>query len=207
MIILPFDIESNYQDGEFMIGKEIFYYSDNIYSYYFYAYQNGNFIRVEDAYHQGIFNDIDITNIAYQTGLKKPSFNDVKKNSWYYTMVEQANRYGLMQSCGSPMLFQPYDFLTRAMAVTILYRMEKQDKTNQECSLKDVKMGLWYSDAITWAFSNQIVSGYANGYFGVDDPIKREDFAVMLANYARFKGFDINDNSNFDQFVDQNEID
>ena len=47
----------------------------------------------------------------------------------------------------------------------------------------------YYADAIAWASENGIVAGFGDT-FGVGVPITREQFAVMLHNYARYKGYD-----------------
>ena len=183
MIIFPFNIESNYQDGTFKIGNETLYYSDNIYCHYLYAYNDKQFIRVEDAYEHKIFDDQDITDIAYITGLKAPSFRDVRNNSIFFKVIEEANRYGWMQDGGKKGWFYPKQNVSRAMITTILYRIDGICEVEYEKVFNDVKQGLWYSDAIVWAKQSNVIHGYQNGLFGVDDEVTRQDLAVMLYNY------------------------
>ncbi len=206
LIILPNDIDLTLDPYELKIANDIFCFQDMIYSKFFYAYQNGTFTCVEDLYNQGIFSEADITAIAFQSNLRKPTYTDVEKNSWYYKVVEQASYYGLMQGSGNKNTFKPEDPLTRAMVATILYRMENSEIVENVCSFSDVKQQLWYSDAIHWASSKAIVSGYHNGLFGVDDAITRVVFAVMLRNYAKYKGLNVDSNVNLDAYKDKEAV-
>lgn len=71
------------------------------------------------------------------------------------------------------------------MAVILWNMMGKPTPGSSAGSFPDVTADKYYYDAVRWAFSNGVVSGYANGWFGPDDSVTREQLAVMLANYAR----------------------
>ena len=69
----------------------------------------------------------------------------------------------------------------------------------------DVKGGYYY-DPVRWASLNGIVSGYGDGRFGPNDRVTRQDFALILRNYARFKGYDVNDYDSLTGFEDSGSI-
>jgi len=86
------------------------------------------------------------------------------------------------------------------MVVTVLYRVERGERREESeesedvgsgSRFSDVVAGSWYFDAVQWAASNGIVSGYSDGRFGPDDEITREQLAVILNNYARFASMSI----------------
>lgn len=92
--------------------------------------------------------------------------------------------------------FSPDLTTTRGMIVTILYRLEGEPYVSGDCSFEDVKAGSYYENAIIWAEANGIVSGYGNGNFGPDDPITREQMAVILYRYAKYKDMDLSAGEN-----------
>ena len=71
----------------------------------------------------------------------------------------------------------------------------------------DVKEGQYYTDGVKWAFANKIVSGYGGTTkFGPNDPIIRQDLAVILNNYAKYKGIDVNSSFDISTFADYNKV-
>ena len=81
--------------------------------------------------------------------------------------------------------FSPHDAMSRAMLVTVLYRMADTPVVNGANSFPDVREGIWYRDAALWAGQTQVINGYADGRFGPDDPVSREQLAAIL---WRFEG-------------------
>ncbi len=84
--------------------------------------------------------------------------------------------------------FEPDVTTTRAMIVTILYRLEGEPAVSGESPFDDVAEGQWYTDAVIWAAENEIVNGYGDGKFGPTDDITREQFATILYRYEKYKG-------------------
>ncbi len=136
---------------------------------------------------------------------KDRTFVDVKTNQWYYQTIEDAYKLGLMQGVGGAK-FEPNSAITRAMASVVLHRMSNGEKVNYYNKFKDVKNNQWYTNAIIWSSNNGIVNGYNNGYFGVDDPISRQDLIVMLRNYANSLGYDTNSKYDLSMYRDSNMI-
>ena len=115
-------------------------------------------------------------------------FPDVKKDAWFYQVVNRAAALDLVGGY-SDGRFAPYDNITRGQVVVILWRMANQPKPSGGTkSFPDVKNGSYYYNAVQWASSIGVVSGYENGTFGPDKNVTREQLAVMLANYARKVG-------------------
>ena len=81
--------------------------------------------------------------------------------------------------------FAPKDTLTRAMLVTVLYRMAGSPAVNAPSGFADVDDGQWYSDAIAWAAANGIVNGVGNNRFAPSEPVTREQLAAIFFRYAK----------------------
>ena len=87
--------------------------------------------------------------------------------------------------------FSPDVTTTRAMVVTVLWRLENCPEPWQATKFDDVADGLWYSEAVAWASGNGIVTGYGDGTFGPNDTITREQFAAILWRYDKYRGYDV----------------
>ena len=116
-------------------------------------------------------------------------FIDVKEGDWFYEAVKFMNALSLMVGTDDD-VFSPDMNLSRAMVVTILWRMEGKPAPDGNGTFTDVPAGQWYTEAIAWAHAEGIVAGYGNGLFGPDDDVTREQFAVILYNYAKYKELD-----------------
>ncbi len=110
-------------------------------------------------------------------------FSDVAGDAWYYDAVRYASENGLMGGYGNGM-FGPNDNLSRAQFAQILFNKEGRPVVNYLLRYNDVADGAWYTEAVRWATSQGVVSGYGNGMFGPNDIITREQLAVMLWRYA-----------------------
>lgn len=128
-------------------------------------------------------------------------YDDVAETDWFYSAVMFMVEKGLMRGVSED-LFAPGADLTRAMLVTILYRLENEPGESSGSLFNDVGSGNWYSDAVAWAAASSIVTGYGNGDFGPEDSITREQLALILYNYARYKGYDISAEDDLDEFED-----
>ena len=116
-------------------------------------------------------------------------FHDVYPQDMYYDAVKFVHRNGLMNGV-SDHRFAPDTGMTRAMFVTVLGRLaEMQDFYTDEnlvwVSFEDVEDDQWYTYYVNWAVTNDIVKGYGNGIFGVDDKVTIEQAAVILYRYAK----------------------
>ena len=135
-------------------------------------------------------------------------FNDVFTNDWYFSAVEYAYEYGIMKGVGNSR-FAPKQTVDRATAVQILYNLEGQPEStgiNPPTLYQDVSSSAWYADAVYWALNTGVASGYGNGSFRPGAKITREEFAQMLYNYARYKGYDLTSGGNLSIYPDAEEI-
>ena len=110
-------------------------------------------------------------------------FNDVPAGAWYAEAISYCQQHGIMNGT-TPTTFAPEDPLTRAMLATILYRMSGSPAAADAPAFTDTVAGAWYSDAVSWAAENKIISGYGNGTFGANDPTTREQAVTILWRYA-----------------------
>ena len=110
-------------------------------------------------------------------------YSDVAEGAWYYNAVRYASENGLMGGYGNGK-FGPNDNLSRAQFAQILFNKEGRPVVNYLLRYNDVADGAWYTEAVRWATSQGVVSGYGNGMFGPNDNITREQLAVMLWRYA-----------------------
>ena len=131
---------------------------------------------------------VTVTFVPESGGWVNP-FVDVAEDAWYYDAVQYVNENGLMDGT-SPNLFSPNVTTTRGMIVTILYRLEGAPDVTGTNIFTDVDENAWFADAVLWANTNGIVSGYGNGLFGPNNTITREQMAAVLYRYAQYKGYD-----------------
>ena len=112
-------------------------------------------------------------------------YTDVKENDWFYENVRFVTENGIMNGVAENR-FAPTDTLSRAMCVTILYRMAGEPDTDSPHSFSDVKDGLWYSDAVAWAYENGITTGKSTAFFAPNDEVTRAEFTAFLCRYAYY---------------------
>ena len=117
-------------------------------------------------------------------------FDDVDEAAWYFDAVRYVFENGLLQGT-SDTLFSPDLTTTRAMIVTVLWRMAEEPVINYAMTFDDVPEGLWYSEAVRWAAGEGIVTGYDDTRFGPNDAVTREQLAAMLYRYAVSQGYDV----------------
>ena len=133
------------------------------------------------------------------------SFDDVYTTDWYHEAVEYVRDKGLMSGTG-PALFSPHGKTTRGMIVTILYRLAGSPQVLGGCPFSDVRPASYYRTPVTWAVENGIVSGYSATQFGPEDPITREQLALILLQFARVHGYDIGITTDISHYEDYDQI-
>jgi hypothetical protein len=143
--------------------------------------------------------------VGYSAAWTNP-FKDVKSTDWFYDAVKYVSQNSLMSGT-STTTFDPNSNMTRAMLVTVLYRLEGKPAITGTSSFTDVKAGEWYTDAVIWAATNEIVGGYGGGLFGTNDSVTREQLAVILMNYAAYKKYDTTKTTELKAYTDATAID
>ena len=135
-------------------------------------------------------------------------FEDVARGAWYEGAVRYAYFHNIMEGMRETE-FAPATALTRAMAVQILYNLEGQPDLSGEnlgYPYEDVNAQAWYGDAVYWARITGVSTGYGDGTFQPGDSITRQEFAQMLYNYAKYKGYDLSAEGDLSTFPDANSI-
>ena len=133
------------------------------------------------------------------------AFDDLDTDAWYHEYVDYAIENDLMNGTGA-YAFSPYSTLTRAQAVTVLWRMENEPQVNYDMGFEDVADGQWYTEVIRWAVSEKIMEGHSDVAFGPNDPITREQLAVILYRYAAYKSYDVTAKGDPSSFTDASKI-
>jgi hypothetical protein len=98
--------------------------------------------------------------------------------------------------------FEPNTSMTRAMLVTVLYRLDGEPAVTGTSGFTDVQSGRGYTDAVLWANQNGIVTGYGGGQFGTDDRVTREQMAAILYRYAQYKDYDVTKTTDLSAYTD-----
>ncbi len=115
------------------------------------------------------------------------AFTDLAMEAWYHDGVHYALEQGIMNGVGEG-TFLPEGLASRAMVVTILWRLEGSPEGTEELTFGDVSPEAWYAGAVRWAAGTGIVQGYDETSFGPNDPVTREQLAVILYRYDAFRG-------------------
>lgn len=134
-------------------------------------------------------------------------FSDVSRGQWFYDYVAWAYNTGLMEGVSAGR-FAPNSTTTRAMVVTIIYRLAGSPGVSGTSDFTDVPAGAWYADAVTWAAKRGIVEGMTATTFDPNDAVTREELAAMLYRYAKHKGYDTSaaENTNILSYNDAGSI-
>lgn len=110
-------------------------------------------------------------------------------SDWAHAGIVYALQRGWMNGISATQ-FAPSGTMTRAMLVTVLWRMASQPAPSGEAAFSDVSDGQWYTDAVLWAAENGIVTGVGKNRFQPDGYVTREQIAVILYRYGAFQGKD-----------------
>ena len=128
-------------------------------------------------------------------------FTDVAKDTWYFPAVEYVFNNDLMNGTTAT-TFAPNVELNRAMMAAVLYNMEGGPACDKSGLFSDVADGKWYTDAVNWAASNNIVSGMPDGTYAPNQALTREQMASILYRYAEYKGIDVSARADLSTFTD-----
>ena len=132
-------------------------------------------------------------------------FTDVKADAWYYEAVQCVYEKELFAGVTTT-TFEPDAPMTRAMLVSVLWRLEGRPEAPSTNPFSDVQNGKWYTSGVLWAASKEIVSGFPNGTFAPDDSITREQMASLIMRYATYKGIELAQGASLDSFVDADKV-
>ena len=140
-----------------------------------------------------------------ETPVSSLPFGDVKSADWFYNDVKYVYEKGMMAGTAAD-VFAPNATTTRAMIVTILYRLEGSPAVTGTSAFVDVPAGQWYTDAVNWAAANQIVKGTSATTFAPNASITREQMAAILYRYAQYKGYDVTKKADLSGYSDNGQV-
>lgn len=143
--------------------------------------------------------------ISGVTAIARFPFADVPAGSWYYGAAAYAYNNGLFAGTTAT-TFAPDMTMTRAMLVSVLWRLAGEPAPKGTNTFDDVPDGAWYTDAVTWAAENGVVAGIGNGRFDPSGAVTREQTAVILFNYAQSKGYDVSARADLSAFPDAGSV-
>lgn len=147
---------------------------------------------------------VDNTKPASDSKPKLP-FTDVSTSDWFYSDVMFVYENGLFSGTDSRS-FSPNASMTRAMLVTVLYRLEGEPAGTGSSSFSDVCSGSYYEKAVAWAAANGIVTGTGSTSFSPDAKVTREQLAAILYRYAQYKKQDTDAGAKLDSFSDAGNV-
>jgi len=135
------------------------------------------------------------------TAIARFPFTDVVPGTWYYGAAAYAYNNGLFAGM-TPTTFASNATMTRAMLVSVLWRLAGEPAPKAPNTFVDVPDGAWYTDAVTWAAENGVVSGIGGSRFDPSGFVTREQTAEILYNYAHSKGYDVSARADLTAFPD-----
>ncbi|MBR4880945.1 MAG: DUF4838 domain-containing protein [Clostridia bacterium] len=139
-------------------------------------------------------------------------FKDVKESHWFYNAVKYTYDAGIFAANNSAGdMFAPNASMTRAMFVTVLFRLSGVDQTTYtgETVFTDVPVNQWYAKAVQWANEKNYVAGMTPTTFNPNGSITRSQMARILALYAAGEdNYDLTDvrKTAFDKFGDADKV-
>ena len=137
--------------------------------------------------------------------LAEDTFADVKGNDWYYQSVKYVYENNLFSGTGNG--FEPNTAMSRAMLVSVLFRIAAPENVSAESAFADVAEGMWYSESVNWAAENGIVSGVSETEFAPDSDVTREQIAVIIYRFALSNGYDMTvEDTDLSEFADSENI-
>lgn len=134
--------------------------------------------------------DLVLSDCARDNTCPMYPFKDLDLNQWYHDGIHYCIDKGMMNGT-SATTFAPNTVTSRAMVVTILWRLEGSPIVSGN-PFTDVSEGQWYANAVKWAAANDIVKGMGNGIFAPQNTITREQMACIMYRYAQYKGYGVN---------------
>ena len=135
-------------------------------------------------------------------------FTDINVGDWCYETVDAAVTKGIFKGVTATE-FAPDNVFSRAMLVTVLYRMAGEPDVSEYTEpFTDISEDFWSYDAILWAYNNGIINGYEDGSFRPNDSISRQALCAMLVRYLRYAGKDLSEigTDTADSFTDSESI-
>ena len=132
-------------------------------------------------------------------------FKDVAENDWFFEGVKFVFQNELFNGTSAD-TFSPNAPMTRAMLVTVLWRLDGKTAPKAACAFTDVNATAYYADAVAWAAENGVVKGVDETHFAPEAEVTREQLAAILFRYAEKKGVDTTKRAALSTFPDADKV-
>lgn len=143
--------------------------------------------------------------IVRYVGPEDSRFADVKATDWFLEGVEFCAENELFSGTAFAR-FSPEDYMTRAMLVTVLWRLEGEPSAQTQATFSDVKEGSWYAEAVSWAAECGIVNGMSEELFAPDGYVTREQIATIMLRYSHCKEYDTEARTDISSYADAKQV-
>lgn len=188
-VSIPYTLAAGQDAGALVVYR---LKSDGTMDYLPAVYENGRLSFMTDSF-----------SIYVAAGCPMVTYEDCDLNAWYHTAIDYALEAGIMTGTGAS-TFSPNDSTTRAMIVTVLWRLAGQPD-GYSAAFTDLTAD-WYNDAVGWAFSSGITTGISDTSFNPDGVMTREQFAALLYRYAQTLGYDVSAQADLRAYSDAGTI-
>lgn len=142
-------------------------------------------------------------NIIPETDIGGTSFKDIDTDDWFYDAVNEICSLGLMKGTSED-TFSPYEAVTRAAAVQVLYTVSGE-KYEYYPEFSDVTENSWYAEAVCWAKDKEITNGTSKNKFSPSLLLTREQLACLIDRFAEAYGIE-NKNAEQDKYSDMHNV-
>ena len=125
------------------------------------------------------------------------------RNNWAHNGIDFVLENGIFNGTGAT-TFSPKGKMTRAMLVTVLWRIAGQPESEKPYTFTDVDGAAYYAPAVRWASENGVVQGYSPQRFGPSNDLTREQAVTLL---QRFFAPDAEGRGDISTFKDVEQVD
>lgn len=132
-------------------------------------------------------------------------FTDVLFSAWYHEAIDYAVENGYFNGV-SATEFAPDDFVTRGMLVTVLHRMTGLPEVEAQMPFTDVPEGVYYYDAVLWAYTEGIAKGTGAELFDPEASLTRQELVTFLYRYAAYLDYDVTASASLEGFMDGGKV-
>ncbi len=146
----------------------------------------------------------DITDPPITDPDSKLPFDDIEDH-WAKDSIVYIYNHKLINGI-SETKFAPDITLTRAMLVTVLYRLDGEPSVSGDVKFTDVSSDSWYSNAVLWGSQNDIIKGFGDGRFAPEASVTREQMSAIFMRYASYKGVKTDERADISNYTDRDNV-
>ncbi len=202
-----YNLTADYKVRVNSAGNNVYFTTRRISAYY--RLLNTKSGRIEYGFkHRAVVDGYPLSNSALvNQGISNYltyQFYDIV-NHWGKEHIKWAYEKGYVAGTGT-YAFSPEGTTTRAMAISVIYRMAGSPSAGTSTPFTDVPSSSYYAKAVSWGVKNKIVAGTSSTQFSPNSAVTKEQFITMLYNYAKYKGKNVSASANLSQFSDGSSV-